>query len=280
MIHPEEKRNPRGRGKIGNRDITNAVREAILRAGSGRVAELAVELGVSEVSVRKSLNELEKQGLVRRYHGEARLYDGDDIPFRMHVRYDAKQAIAIQAASLVEEGDSILLEAGSAIAMFAQRIRDIKGLTVITPNLFIARSLRGGRAKVMVLGGIYQEESESLVGPAVCEAIGTIGLSKVFLGISGYTFADGFMLNDMERANVTRAIIARAAACKASTWILTDSSKFGLSNTSIVCQDLGLLSGIVTDAGIPAAYRSHFEASGLRILTASPEGQATEGKGN
>ena len=262
-----KKRGPRGRGKVGNQDITNAVLEAIFRSGTSRVADLAADLGVSAVSVRKSLNKLEHQGLVRRYHGEARLYDGDDIPFRMHLHYAEKQGIARRAAELVAPGDTILLEAGSAIAMFAQRIRDTKGLTVVTTNLFIARSFRGSRTQVVVLGGLYQEESESLVGPSVSEAIRQTGFSKVFIGVSGFTHASGFMLNDVARADVTRAILERAAACGAKSWVLTDSSKFGVSHAAVVCTDLSLLNGIVTDSGVTDEYRSHFLAAGLQVLT-------------
>jgi DeoR/GlpR family transcriptional regulator of sugar metabolism len=266
MSISEERRSTRGRGKVGNQDISNAVREAILKAGTCRVAALAEELHVSEVSIRKSLNELERQGIVRRYHGEARLYDGDDIPFRMHLRYDEKQAIAGAAAALVEQGDTIVVEAGSAIAMFAQRVREVKGLTVITPNLYIARSFRGSKASVIVLGGLYQEESESLVGPSVCEEIRKIGFSKAFIGVSGYTIASGFMLNDIARADVTRAILERGAECGAKSWVLTDSSKFGVSHASVVCSDLSLLAGVVTDPGLGAEYKIHLEAAGLRIL--------------
>ncbi|MEI6388991.1 MAG: DeoR/GlpR family DNA-binding transcription regulator [Spirochaetota bacterium] len=267
MSPPEEGQGPRGRGKLGNRDITDAVREAILKSGSCRVSELAEGLRVSEVSVRKSLNELERQGIVRRYHGEARVYDGDDIPFRMALRYAEKQAIAARAAELVEPGDTILLEAGSAIAMFAQRIRDIKSLTVVTTNLFIARSFRGSRTRVVVLGGLYQEESESLVGPAVCESIRGVGFSRSFLGISGFTMASGFMLNDVARADVTRAILERGAACGAAAWILSDSTKFGKSHAAVVCSDPSLIAGVVTDPGIPDECRLHLEARGVRILT-------------
>jgi len=261
------KRATRGRGKVGNQDITNSVLEAIFRSGTSRVAALAADLGVSEVSVRKSLNKLEQQGLVRRYHGEARLYDGDDIPFRMHLHYAEKQAIARRAAELVLPGDTILLEAGSAIAMFAQRIRDTRGLTVITTNLYIARSFRGSKAQVVVLGGLYQEESESLVGPAVCESVREIGFSKAFIGVSGFTTASGFMLNDVARADVTRAILERGVECGAATWILTDSSKFGVSHAAVVCPDLALVSGIVTDPGIADEYRSHFLNAGLQVLS-------------
>lgn len=258
---------PRGRGKVGNRDISDAVRDAIFKAGSCRVAELAESLKISEVSVRKSLNELERQGIVRRYHGEARVYDGDDIPFRMHLRYAEKQAIAARAAELVTPGDTILLEAGSAIAMFAQRVRDVKELTVVTTNLFIARSFRGTKARVLVLGGLYQEESESLVGPGVCESIRKVGFSKSFSGVSGFTIADGFMLNDVARADVTRAILERGAECGARSWILTDSSKFGVSHAAVVCSDLSLVAGVVTDAGIPDECRRHLAAAGLEVLT-------------
>jgi DeoR/GlpR family transcriptional regulator of sugar metabolism len=267
MSPTKQKDNPRGRGKFGNQDIINAVREAILRSGSSRVAELAVELQVSEVSVRKSLNELERQGIIRRSHGEARIYDGDDIPFRMHLHYAEKKAIASRAAALVEPDDTIVLEAGSAIAMFAQLIRDVRGLTVITTNLFIARSLRGSKVRVIVLGGFYQQESESLVGPTVCEAIRGTGFSKSFLGVSGFTIADGFMLNDIARAEVTRSILERGAECGAKAWILTDSSKFGVSHAAVVCSDLSSIAGVVTDPGIPDEYRRCLMAAGAEVLT-------------
>jgi len=266
MSDSDRKDKPRARGKLGNREIVDAVRESVLKAGSSRVTDLAAELGVSEVSIRKSLDELEREGIIRRFHGEARIYSGDDIPFRMHIRYAEKQKIAGLAAALVEPGDTILLEAGSAIAMFAERIREVRGLTVITPNLFIARSFRGSRVRVIVLGGLYQEDSESLVGPAACESIRAFGFSKSFIGVSGYTIAGGFMLNDIARAEVTRTILERSAECKAKAWVLTDSSKFGVSHAGLVCSDLSRIAGLVTDSGIPEAFRTHLESSGVEVL--------------
>ncbi|MCX7026799.1 MAG: DeoR/GlpR family DNA-binding transcription regulator [Spirochaetes bacterium] len=263
----EKKNKPRARGKLGNKEIVNAVREAVFKAGSCRVADLAVEFNVSEVSIRKSLDELERQGMVRRFHGEARIYTGDDIPFRMHVHYVEKQAIASRAAALVEPGDTILVEAGSAIAMFAERIKEVQGLTVITTNLFIARLFRGSKVRVIVIGGLYQEESESLVGPSVCESIRSIGFSKAFIGVSGFTIAGGFMLNDIARAEVTRSILERGKECKAKAWILTDFSKFGVSHAAKICTDLSLIAGVVTDPGIPDECRRYLESSGVEVLT-------------
>ncbi len=267
MSKAERAIRPRGRGKFGNLEIVNAVRDAVLKAGSSRVADLAAELNISEVSVRKSLDELERQGLVRRFHGEARIYTGDDIPFRMHLHYAEKQAIAARAASLVETGDTVFLEAGSAIALFAQQIKNLSGLTVITSNLYIARAFRGSKVRVIVLGGLYQEESESLVGPAVTEAIKKVGFSKSFFGVSGFTIPDGFMLNDIARAEVTRSIMDRGVECGAKAWVLTDSSKFGISHAGLVCSKLSLLAGVVTDTGIPDEYRRHLVAAGIEVLT-------------
>ncbi|HOV94115.1 MAG TPA: DeoR/GlpR family DNA-binding transcription regulator [Spirochaetales bacterium] len=262
---PQKKR--RGRGKVGNTDILDAVWESIAKSGSRKVTELAQEFNVSQVSIRKCLNELERRGLVQRLHGEARIYKGDDIPFRMHVRYAEKQAIAKKAASLVNPGDTIFIEAGSAIAMFAELIKNVERLTVITPNVYVARLFRGTRTKVILLGGIYQAESESLVGPAVCEAIQSLGFSKAFLGISGFTMLDGFLLNDLARAEVSKCILARAAECEAHVWILTDSSKFGSPQIAKITSDYSLVTGIITDNGIPAAYRAHLESNGVKVLT-------------
>jgi DeoR/GlpR family transcriptional regulator of sugar metabolism len=266
MNQDERKDRPRTRGKLGNNEILNAVRDAVLKAGKCRVADLAAQFNVSAVSIRKSLNMLERQGLIQRFHGEARIYTGDDIPFRMHLHYAEKQLIASRAESLIEAGETILMEAGSAIAMLAERIKKLQSLTVITTNLFIARMFRGSKVRVIVLGGLYQDESESLVGPSICEAIRKIGFTKAFIGVSGFTISDGFMLNDVARAAVTRAILERSRECNAKVWVLTDSSKFGISHAAKIYEDLSLISGVVTDAGIPQDFRDYLESSGVKVL--------------
>jgi DeoR/GlpR family transcriptional regulator of sugar metabolism len=249
-------------GSDSRRGTVSAVSEAVLKAGSRKVADLAVELGLSEVTVRKALDELERQGVLRRFHGEARAYDGDAIPFRMGLRYAEKRRIAELAAALVAAGDTILVEAGSAAAFLAERLKDFRDLTVLTPNLFIARLFRGTRVRVVVLGGAYQEESESLVGSLAVDALDTLGFSKAFVGVSGFTAASGFTLNDFARAEVTRAILARGA----ENYILTDSSKFGASHAAIACSGLAQLRGVVTDPGIPEEHRRLLEAAGVQVI--------------
>ncbi len=246
----------------GRRDIDAIVCAAVLKAGSRRVADLAIDLGVSEVTVRKSLDALERRGLVRRFHGEARAYDGDAIPFRMGLYFEQKRRIAEIAASFVSPGDTVLIEAGSAAAFLAERLKDRRDLTVVTTNLFIARVFRGTKVRVVLTGGAYQEESESLVGPMAIAALAGLNFSKAFVGVSGYLPGSGFSLNDFARAEVTRAVLARGA----ENWILTDSSKFGRAHAAAVCADLSLLRAVVTDPGIPAADRAALEAAGVSVI--------------
>ena len=246
------------------RDLAAAVSERVLRTGTARVADIAVDLGVSEVSVRKALDTLEGRGVVKRFHGEARAYDGDAIPFRMGLRYAQKRAIAEEASRLVERGDSILIEAGSAVAMLAERLRDLRDLTVVTTNVFIARIFKGSRARVVLTGGSYQAESESLVGSLAIRGLAEVGFSKAFVGVSGFSPGAGFTLNDPARAEVTRAIFARGA----DNYILTDSSKFGSSHAAVVCADLSRIRAVVTDPGIPEAHRALIEAAGAHVIVA------------
>ena len=244
------------------RDLESAISEAVLRHGSRKVADLAQDVGVSEVTVRKVLDVLEKRGVIRRFHGEARAYDGDDIPFRMGMRYAEKKRIAGLAAACVEPGETILLEAGSTVAILAELLKDQRGLTVITPNLFIARMFRGGKTRVIVLGGMYQEESESLVGPLARKAVTELSFSKAFIGVTGYTPRTGFTLNDHHRAEITAAILERGAA----NYVLTDSSKFGASHAAPIAAAPGLIGTVITDQGIPTDARSALEGAGVRIL--------------
>ena len=243
--------------------LADAISASVMRAGSKRVADLALEFKVSEVTVRRVLDGLERRGVIRRYHGEARPYDGDAIPFRMGVRYGEKRAIAELAASLVHEGDSICIEAGSAAACLAERLKSFRSLAVLTPNLFIARIFRGSKVRVALTGGSYQEESESLVGPLAVEGIGKVGFSLAFVGASGYSTAGGFALNDFARAEVTKAIVSVGAP----VWVITDSSKFGVAHAAPFCTDLSLLAGVITDSDIPPRFRTELESAGLRVLS-------------
>ena len=143
----------------------NRILEILGRDNRTSVNDLSRQLDVSSVTIRQDLNFLEAEGLLRRVHGGAVLKDGDDLDNRLGKNYEKKLSIAKKLASLVNEGETILIESGSANVLFARELVKIKKVTIMTTNVYIARQFRKNtQANIVILGGIYQHDSETLVG--------------------------------------------------------------------------------------------------------------------
>ena len=227
------------------------------------VNNLAEELGVSQATVRQDLTALEEQGFLKRVHGGAVLDETDDISHRMGINYEQKLMIARTAVSFVDEGETIFIESGSINSLFAQEVvRERKTTTIITSNAFIARQIgKNSEGRIILLGGIYQPESECLVGNLVKECLKHLNFSKAFIGVDGFASDTGFTGKDMMRADINAEIIRRSP----KTYILTDSSKFGKIALSKYCsaEDVEYL---ITDKGISEEYRAVFRDAGVYII--------------
>jgi DeoR/GlpR family transcriptional regulator of sugar metabolism len=226
------------------------------------VLELAGALGVSPATIRQDLSVLEEEGLLRRVHGGAELTEMDDLSHRMAFNYEEKLRIARRAAREVGEGDTIFVESGSINALFVKELASIKGLTIITANAFIARAIDQSKGcTVVLIGGVYQRESESLVGNLARYCIERLNFGRVFLGMDGFTFETGFTGRDMMRAEIAEAVVAKGSEIV----VLSDSSKFGRVGISRYCgiEDVGL---VITDENIAEEYRSGLEKLGKLIL--------------
>jgi DeoR/GlpR family transcriptional regulator of sugar metabolism len=228
------------------------------------VNELAGTLDVSSVTIRQDLNHLESQGLLRRIHGGAVLKDGDDLDNRLAINYEKKLQIARKLAGLVNDGETILIESGSVNALLAREILAAKKVTIITNNLYIARQFRKKEhADIILLGGIYQHNSETLVGQITRSCIDQINIRKAFLGIDGYTQEKGFMLRDLFRAEVSGHIIQKAL----DVFIVSDSSKFGRTELTSICR-LDEVQHVATNTDLPAPYRDQFLEAGVDLILA------------
>lgn len=115
----------------------------------------------------------------------------------------------------------------------------------------------------VVLGGMYQEESESLVGPMTRKALGDIGYSKAFLGATGFTPEIGFTLNDFSRAEISQEILSHGR----ENFILTDSLKFGERHIAPIGTGSGRVHTVITDSGISDDYRHFLENEGIVVVT-------------
>lgn len=228
------------------------------------VKTMSQELSVSSVTIRQDLAYLEEEGLVKRVHGGAVLGESDDIRSRLGVNYEKKILVARKAASLVRDGETIFIESGSVNALLARELLKRSSLTVLTTNLFIARQMRkGSHVQVIVVGGIYQHQSESLVGQLAKQFIGQVNFGKAFVGIDGFSPEAGFTCRDMMRAEIAAQIIERSR----ESYVLTDSSKFGRSELQTICRT-DQVDWVISDEGIPKESREVLLRNGVQLLIA------------
>ncbi len=143
----------------------NSILRILGQEGRTSVLTLSTILKVSAVTIRQDLNTLEAEGLLKRVHGGAVLREADDLSDRLGINYEQKLAIARRVTSCVGDGETILIESGSVNALLARELVKTKKVTIITTNVYIARQFRKEeKAGIILLGGIYQHNSESLVG--------------------------------------------------------------------------------------------------------------------
>jgi len=202
----------------------------ILRKQPGlRVPELAVALNVSEGTVRNDLNALEQQGMLMRVHGGAVLNQQDQFQNNSFMRrYQqnaaAKLAIAREAAVLVNDGDSILMDASSTAYYFAQAISDRQRLRVMTNGFEVARKLAQNTTNTVILiGGVVNNESSSVTGLLSEHIIEELKIQKAFLSCSGFSLERGMTEVHLAEAQLKRKVIESSQ----QLFALVDSSKFG-----------------------------------------------------
>lgn len=211
------------------------------------VAKLAEVLKVSQVTIRKDLDALEQKGLLRREHGYAVMTSSDDINSRLAFNYDIKRKIARLASELVSDGETIIIESGSCCALLAEELAfNRKDITIITNSMFIASYIREGNAKVVLLGGDYQPESQVVVGPLTRKCLKDFFVDKLFVGTDGYSSKTGFTGKNLMRTEVVKSMAESAN----KIIILTDSSKF--SERGVVSQfKIEEVNYLLTDSDIP-----------------------------
>jgi DeoR/GlpR family transcriptional regulator of sugar metabolism len=226
------------------------------------VNELSSRLGVTSATIRQDLSFLESEGLIKRVHGGAVLEDAEDLSNRLGVNYDKKLRIARKAAGLVNDGETILIESGSTNALLARELAKKKNITIITTNVYIARQLRKSKqSDIIILGGLYQPGSESLVGKITRASLDQINFDKAFIGIDGYTAEAGFTLRDLFRAEVSSYIIKKAS----DAIIVSDSTKFGKKELTNVCY-LSDINRIATDNELSVSYQDEFRKAGIDLI--------------
>lgn len=232
------------------------------------VTKLADELNTSQVTIRKDLDMLEKKGLLKREHGFAVMVASDDINNHLAFNYNLKREIAIKAAELVNNGETIIIESGASCALLAEEISLRKyDVTIITNSAFIASFIRKAPfVKIVLLGGDYQNESQVVVGPMVKKCIENFHVDKIFVGTDGFHKNVGFTGNNHMRVETLKSMAEQAN----KIIILTESSKF--VQQGVVAQfKANEVDYVFTDSNIPEETLTFLQAQHVNVQTVNAD---------
>lgn len=240
--------------------------------GFVRVRELSQRFGVSTVTARNDLQVLEERHLATRVHGGAMPSSvaRGERPFEEVATRNAseKSAIARAAASLVSDGEAILIDVGTTAAAFADALvarSDLSDLTVITNGIKIAMDLEAAypRFSIVVTGGTLRPKQHSLVDPLAGSMLHSLSVDTVFLGCNGVHIDAGVSNINLPEADIKRAMLAAAQRCV----VLADSSKLGVRALAPVCAitDIDVL---VTDSGADADHVRALRSLGVDVIVA------------
>jgi DeoR family transcriptional regulator of aga operon len=229
------------------------------------VKEVSKEFDISEVTVRKDLEVLEKRGILSRVHGGAILNQSSvhDIALteKEHIYPKEKQLIGEKASQLIREGDVILLDSGSTTTQIARNIKFKKDIKVITNAVNIASELAGSEIEVILTGGFLREKSFSLVGPIAEDALRHINADKLFLGVDGIHFEFGLTTPNLMEARVNQLMIKKSL----EVILVSDSSKFGKRSMSFI-SDVSSIQQVITDNGIHDDDLRELEELGVKVF--------------
>lgn len=186
---------------------------ALLRSGTTHVDELAGALGVSASTVRRDLGRLGEDGVVTRTYGgavTAAPFQERELSERLRIEQDAKAAIGVRAAALVEDGATIFVDAGSTCAQLAEHLRE-RTLTVLTRGLEIAIMLASAPGVgVIVPGGRVAPKSHGLVGPLTDLTLDRVVVDTAFLGVDAVDPHRGVGEPTLPEAEVKERVAQRA----------------------------------------------------------------------
>ena len=240
-------------------DRRSNILDLVGQTGRVNVNDLAGRMGVSQVTIRKDLDLLERQGLIRREHGYAEAVSPDNLISRLAVHLDVKRRIAQEAAKLVTDGETVMIESGSCCALLAAELAASRRVSIVTNSAFIADYVRNGTAQVVLLGGDYQPESQVTVGPLNAQCAQAYHAPWLFIGIDGY--ADGqFSGKDMARAAAVRVMAARCD----QTVVLSEGSKFTRPGT-VSLLPASAVSRVVTDDSLSVITELELQAASVKV---------------
>ncbi|MFV5997426.1 DeoR/GlpR family DNA-binding transcription regulator [Streptomyces sp. NPDC056231] len=262
--------------------------DEVRRRGGVRVNELTRKLSVSDMTVRRDLDALARQGVIEKVHGgavpvvEASTHE-PGFEAKSTLELTAKEDIARAAAAMAVPGSAIALSGGTTTFALAQHLLDVPELTVVTNSVRVAEVFhaaqrstggpRAGAATVVLTGGV-RTPSDSLVGPVADQAIGSLHFDVLFLGVHGISVEAGLSTPNLAEAETNRRFVQSARRVV----VVADHTKWGTVGLSSFAT-LEQVDTFITDSGLSAGAREEIEEHlpGLVVAGGTATGDLSEG---
>ena len=226
------------------------------------VTELSRRLGVSTVTVRTDLKALASKGLILRTHGSAVPTYHPLLREKQSSNVAVKEAIAKTAASLVNDGDRIMITNGTTSALIARYLLGKRDIQVVTNStLLIPYARVNANISMTMVGGEFRPSAEALVGAAAIKQLDEYHVAITFTGTDGFTLDHGLTTHLMENAEIVRKMCAQAA----KRVLVTDSSKFGKQGFVRIFPMQGI-DVLITDKGLPAEAARQLRETGMEVI--------------
>ncbi|MBX3048113.1 MAG: DeoR/GlpR transcriptional regulator [Anaerolineales bacterium] len=248
------------------------ISEQVISAGHITIADISTEFGVSEMTARRDLSALDRDGLVRRVHGGAIVSLGRSFepPFRSRLnnQTEVKRRIGLKAAELILNGDSIALDVGTTTLEIVPGLASKRNLTIVASSLQIANEVvrtlpLENHSRLILTGGIVRPGELSMTGPIPEKSHRELHVDKAFLGMGGISPRDGLTEYNIEDARIKQVLLEQAR----EKIIVADGSKFGQTTFAHV-GPLSKINTIVTDSSAPADILKEIEAAGVTVIIA------------
>lgn len=238
-------------------------------SGQSVAQDLCNELGVSAMTLRRDLEELEGKGLLRRVHGGAVLASETDPGYWLRHRQspDQKRSIGQIAAQKVAPQMTVFIDSGTttvevARALASRGMKEGLRASVVTHSLSVALELTSAPSiRTHIIGGTVSSETLATYGPKAVAELARLNIDIGFLGVTGIDLEAGFTNTSPVGLEVKQALIRRVRPC----WVVADSAKWGKASLLPIC-GLAEVQGWITDHRLPAADRKRLQRAGLELV--------------
>lgn len=238
------------------------IRELLERTGQVSVSQLSAELGTTAVTIRSDLAALEQEGTARRIPGGAVLSARLAPAVAGGGNREEKQAIARAAAELIQNGDTLFLNAGTTTREVALALRNHRNLNVVTNSLAVATELSGlPTFRVILLGGELNTQYAFTCGGDAQEQLEKYQADYAILSLDGVSPERGITTYHADEAIIDRLMVERAS----KTLVAADHTKLGRAGFSLICP-LEQVHTLVTDSGCDPSQAELIRKTGVRVL--------------